>query len=188
MGKFTGEFREKPWLSDVAIDILDTLIEPNWRIIETGSGASTLWMAERAEVIITFEHKISWANAIQEESNKRNHLNHHSVNIILDPEYPKTGVSRGIQEISSRRDYDLALIDGRGRVKSCRTVAPFIRPGGWLVLDNANRPRYEGAIKMLVEKYGCQFFSIIGKIMPENKRGFTTFFRFPQARWSKTNA
>ena len=174
MGKFTGRFRARPWLPDKAISYLDLMIEPTWWIVETGAGASTFWMAERASRVITFEHNPAWAEAVAAEAAKRKISN---ITMIHDPEYPKDGLARSLQEIGINK-CDLALIDGRGRVKSIETIFPFIAIGGWIVLDNANRPRYEKAHRILAD---AEWRTTIaeGRIQPENKRGFTQFWQRP---------
>jgi hypothetical protein len=45
--------------------------------------------------------------------------------------------------------FDLVLVDGRARVAAVRHAMPKVRPGGLLVLDDAERPRYREAIVSL---------------------------------------
>ena len=173
MGKFTGEFRTAPWLPENAIALLDQLIQPNWNIIETGSGASTFWLAERAAAVVSFEHNPAWSGAVTLEASRRELGN---ITVLTDIDYPKTGLGEYLR--ITARAYDLALIDGRGRVRSINSVSAFIRPGGWIVLDNANRPRYEKAHQILAAE-GWKTTALQGLIMPEKKRGFTQFWRKP---------
>uniref|UniRef100_A0A6M3M457 Putative methyltransferase n=1 Tax=viral metagenome TaxID=1070528 RepID=A0A6M3M457_9ZZZZ len=180
MGKFTGEFRAAPWLPENAIALLDQLIQPEWSIIETGSGASTFWIAERARSIVSFEHNPAWGGAVTGEACRRGIRN---AVILTDEGYPRSGLT-GHLRARGIRGYDLALIDGRGRVRSVETAIPFIRPGGWIVLDNANRPRYGNAHLILADQ-GWKTTIIEGLIMPEKKRGFTQFWRKPSISASK---
>jgi len=187
MGKFTGEIRNRPWLPDVAVDLLKEMIKPKWQILETGAGASTIWMAKRATRILSFEHNEAWADGVNKKIEQERELNlanhqmgippHCGVKIIYDPGYPAEGLKEGI-ESAEIEEFDMALIDGRGRVKSIMTAIPFLKRGGWLVFDNANRPRYEKAVLYLA-RLGWPTFFILGKIMPENKRGYTQFWRKP---------
>jgi len=173
MGKFKGEFRAAPWLPENAIALLDRLIQPDWNIVETGSGASTFWLAERAARVVSFEHNPAWGGAVIGEACRRGIKN---TTILMDEGYPKSGLQPYLR--ITARAYDLALIDGRGRVRSINTVSAFIKPGGWIVLDNANRPRYEKAHQILAAE-GWKTTALQGLIMPEKKRGFTQFWRKP---------
>ena len=175
MGKFTGEFRAAPWLPENATGLLDQLIQPEWNIVETGAGASTFWLAARARIVTSFEHKPDWAEAVREELERRG-LDKVAI-IFHFTEYPRTGLDHSLRLVGIEK-YDLALIDGRGRVRSIESVMPFIKPGGWIVLDNANRPRYEKAHQVLAAE-GWKTCVIEGLIMPEKKRGFTQFWRKP---------
>ena len=180
MGKFTGTFRAAPWLPENAIALLDQLIQPDWNIVETGSGASTFWLAERAARVISFEHNPAWGQAVSDQAAEKK-LN--NITIFMDANYPKTGINKHLK-LFAGGEVDLALIDGRGRVRSINTVSAFIKPGGWIVLDNANRPRYEKAHQILAAE-GWKTTVLQGLIMPEKKRGFTQFWRKPPATAAK---
>src|SRR3990167_9685848 len=53
----------KPWLTDEAIQFLDKFLKEAPKIVlELGSGGSTVWFAERAYNLISFEHDIRWYN------------------------------------------------------------------------------------------------------------------------------
>ena len=180
MGKFKGEFRATPWLPENAIALLDRLIQPDWNIVETGAGASTFWLAERAARVISFEHNPAWGGAVAGQAELRE-LN--NITVFMDENYPKTGIREHL-ELFACGEIDLALIDGRGRVRSIESVIPFIKPGGWIVLDNATRPRYEKAHQILAAA-GWETTVIEGRIMPENKRGITQFWRKPSRPMAK---
>ena len=181
MGKFKGEFRTAPWLPENAIALLDRLIQPDWNIVETGSGASTFWLAERAAAVFSFEHNPAWATSVQNELIKRG-LEKKAF-IIFSEGYPKTGIAERLKELRAT-EIDLALIDGRGRVRSIESVIPFIKPGGWIVLDNATRPRY-GNAHLILANQGWKTTLIEGRIMPENKRGITQFWKKPSGPAAK---
>lgn len=169
MGVFSGEFRSEPWMGRDAVAFLERIILPEDHILETGAGASTLWFAERAASVLSFEHKPDWYSAILGEFLKREIAN---ATVVYDPEYPGRGIAR------ATGPFDLIVIDGRGRVKSIETSHGQLKPGGYLCLDNANRPRYERA-HTLLDGLGWEKWDIESKLIPENKRGFTTFWRKP---------
>jgi len=138
--------KNTPWLVPVAIDYLRLkmirIIElgGSLKVIETGSGGSTLFFAEFADQLLSFEHSRKWFNLVDKELEGYDRTR---IELRFDPDYP----AKGLRYIDS--DYDIALIDGRGRVKSIASVVSRIKDGGYLILDNAERPRYKIAVKAL---------------------------------------
>lgn len=169
MGKFNGMFRSEPWLGIDAIKKLEEIITPQSTVLETGAGSSTLWFAERVAYVLSYEHKIDWYQGVKNELDRRENTN---VILWYDKEYPRIGIR------STDNMFDLVLIDGRGRVKSILTAYENVKPGGWIVLDNANRPRYSYGVAHL-DALGWRRLDVQSLIMPERKRGFTSFWRRP---------
>ena len=170
MGKFQGVFRDRPWLGELAIARLDSILKPDSRVLECGAGASTLWMAPKVKGIISYEHNPGWSQAVELELEKRKIKN---VAVCFDPDYPKNGIK------PSRKLFDIVIIDGRGRVKGVETGFPLVKPGGFLILDNSNRARYQPANDLMaVLKWDCAI--IQSPILPKNSKGYTTFWRRPK--------
>lgn len=137
---------EKPWLVEGAIDFLGhlTFENPDMKVLETGAGGSTLWFSRRVSYVVSLEHSKKWFDKI---NFMLEHAKIGNVNLIHAPEYPNTGIHSPEKEI-----YDLILIDGRGRNKSIRTIHPALKPGGYLILDNSERPRYKSSLKFLTNR------------------------------------
>lgn len=114
----------RPWLAPAAVAYFERLLNPEWRVLEHGAGGSTLWLAERVSAVVTIEHDFNWRDRVRQ-------LAPANVAILAMP--PESGA------------YDLFFIDGERAMRGpCLTLAPsLVRPGGWIVLDNANRPEYE---------------------------------------------
>ena len=55
--KLTGRRPETPWLGYRAVKCLDELIEPDWRILEFGSGMSTSWFARRCASVLSRDRR-----------------------------------------------------------------------------------------------------------------------------------
>jgi tRNA A58 N-methylase Trm61 len=130
----------KPWLVPAAVQFLGTILRPDFVVFETGSGGSTLWLADRVSKVFSFEHDAEWFNEINKEIKKKNIQN---VVLTLAPDYPKHGFS--LKDMQ----FDFILVDGRGRVKTIKTIFSSLRSGGYLCLDNSERPRYQSAIDFL---------------------------------------
>jgi predicted O-methyltransferase YrrM len=170
MGKFNGTFRSVPWLGVDAIEKLRNILNITSHVLECGAGASTLWMASRVAKIVSFEHNPEWVQAVKKELKARNHTN---VEVVFDIDYPKTGIKNIVGL------FDVVIIDGRGRVKGIETGFPFVLPGGYLILDNSNRARYQPANDLMTAlKWECEI--IQSPILPKNQKGYTTFWRRPK--------
>jgi predicted O-methyltransferase YrrM len=131
-----------PWLSPDAVTFLASILEPDYSVIEHGSGGSTLWFAQRVKKVRAVENDPDWQGIVKSKA---------PANVSF------TG-RRG-------KDYDLLLIDGEP-VETRRkwlTDAPLIvRRGGWVVLDNANRPEYAA------EREGLRQFAELVKTVDGN--------------------
>lgn len=154
-----------PWIVPDAIPYLESLIsDVSSEIVETGSGGSTLWFAERCAKLISFEHNKRFYTVVKKEVALHSH-----VKVIYSPEYPKTGLPK----------FDfipgLVFIDGRGRVKSILSAWPQIAKGGYLVLDNANRPKYRAALKLLDKE--AKSIAIFRYNYKKNNQWTTAFYK-----------
>jgi len=132
-----------PWLVPGAVKFLEAILEKRHFVLETGSGNSTIWLAEKVSKVISFEHSKKWHNHLAA------YLGNHdigNVDLYLDPGYPEKGIPR-IGYL-----FDLILIDGRGRVKTFHSALPALKPGGYICIDNAERERYKPIFKALDSK------------------------------------
>jgi len=120
------EIEPYPWLGDLAVDFFEHILRPDFVVIEHGSGGSTLWLAERVKKVISIEDNPVWIKAISD-------LN--IPNVEISEHDPK------------RIKCDLLFIDGDrgGRIRWMNKAHEFVKPGGWVVLDNASQPEYKEA-------------------------------------------
>ena len=120
----SAEVKPIPWLHPDAVEYFDTILQPGWDVLEHGSGGSTLWLAERVRSVVSVEHTEEWRAKIRELA---------PANVTMLSDMP-AGIFK----------YDLMFIDGeRAKRGLCLDLAPsLVVPGGWVVLDNANRPEY----------------------------------------------
>ncbi len=116
-----------PWLHPEAVEYLEGLLTPEMRVLEHGAGGSTLWFAERVKEVVTLEHNPEWAEKMR----------------ALAPANVRV-IHTGTQEARVTCPFDLFLIDGaREQRGQMILLSPqLVKPGGWVVLDNANRPEY----------------------------------------------
>lgn len=121
-----------PWISYDAIGFLESRINKDWRILEFGSGASTLWLAARAREVVSIEHDERWFNRINGKIREARICN-------IDYRLRKNGHEEyaGLTDFADGA-FNLVMVDGIFRLSCVRTALSKIRKGGYLYLDNSD--------------------------------------------------
>lgn len=127
---------DTPWLPPDCIEWLSDLIHSGeiHKVLEFGCGGSTVWFAGLSCIVHTFDKDVAWGAAVM--------LAGCPVTIAKQP---YNAVLSRVPENWA----DLVLVDGRDRVKCVQSSEAMVRPGGWLLLDNAERDRYKPIFHML---------------------------------------
>jgi SAM-dependent methyltransferase len=136
-------------------------------LVEWGSGGSTRALLERVPSIeryLSIEHHGGWVeNVASHVDDPRLELHHVGPDIDMPADgAPREEIiawdKRCEDEASAMATYvgfprtldvipDLVLVDGRARVHCIREGFELLRPGGVLVLHDAQREAYHGALK-----------------------------------------
>ncbi|OGB83706.1 hypothetical protein A3F66_05315 [candidate division TM6 bacterium RIFCSPHIGHO2_12_FULL_32_22] len=126
------KLNSKPWLTEEAIQFLDKFLkEAPKTILELGSGSSTIWFAERADKLISFEHDVRWYNRVNSALPKN-----------IDYRLFKGSYFIEI-ELLPDNYFDLILVDGKDRLECIKNSITKIKSGGILMLDDAQREQYQ---------------------------------------------
>lgn len=156
-----------PWLVSGAVSRIEAFLRPEHRVFEWGGGRSTVFFARRAASVVTVEHARKWHRRLAariEELDLRNV----TLRFIEprepargDPPAPSPARPARWNDPEAREDkpefrayadavldypdgrFDLVLVDGRARVACARNALDKLAPGGLLVLDNAEWPKYQ---------------------------------------------
>jgi predicted O-methyltransferase YrrM len=151
------ELKPIPWLHPAMVSYLDNLIQPEWTVLEFGSGGSTLWLSERAHRVVSIEKNPQYYDALLPRTPA-------NVSLLKDP--PTFG------------KFDLLLIDGEPVIERAwylRRATTLVVPGGIVVLDNANRTEYEVDRKKM-QQTAKHFITFLVN-PPEHKYCVTEFYR-----------
>ena len=152
-----------PWWTYDAIDAVQEHLESlggDARVFEFGSGASTVWLARRSAVVYSVEHDDSFARVMQRVLAEADLAD--SVKLIVvrptksaDPqvrsgrpgedELDFAGYVNAVQQVGG--EFDVICVDGRARVACALAAVEHLAPGGILVWDDSQRPRYAGGIR-----------------------------------------
>lgn len=170
-----GEF---PIIPHSAGDWLELYLCPDMVAFEWGSGGSTLYLARRVKKLVSVEHSEKWYDVVLGALKSRGLKNcrylfipperlppeqHMSVKEATihagDPEsctsrvkgyinYSFEGYVRSIERYGDGV-FDFIFVDGRARASCISSAIPKLRPGRFLMLDNAARRIYQRAIKLM---------------------------------------
>lgn len=136
-----------PWIVPAATNRLESLISHEWKVLEFGSGSSTVWYASRAGHVTSIEDDERWFEKVNAMLLQRGLTN---VDVRL------SSLERFLDHLGSFADesLDLVVVDGNDgetmdRMRCLAAVRRKIRPGGYILLDDSDRAEYSGADALL---------------------------------------
>jgi predicted O-methyltransferase YrrM len=143
----TGKVPERPWIVPAAIGWLRRRIRSDWSILELGSGRSTVWFARRAGRVLSFEDNQYWAERTR---GRLRELGLDNADLQVGPVEELPDVVAALPETS----FDLVVVDflespAVTRVDALKPAMKRGKPGGYLLLDDSDRPGYAPAYDLL---------------------------------------
>jgi predicted O-methyltransferase YrrM len=146
-----------PWLPFALIEWLDAYLTPSMSVFEYGSGGTTIWFAPRVRQVVSVEHHPEWHQAVSAELQRRGVTNVvyqlHEGAISQAPvywdnwgDYNERDFTDYVRAIDGYPDhsFDLVLVDGRARKFCIEHAIRKVKPGGYLVVDNATSAQMAG--------------------------------------------
>jgi hypothetical protein len=167
---------ELPWITFDAIRFLEKHIPAAAVVFEYGGGGSTLFFLAGAEKVITVEHDTEWFNKLQSIIYNRMDKNkweahyikaengpppsggtdtgHPDDYVSADENYAGANFYNYVSVIDRYPDdyFDCILIDGRSRTSCLKHSFSKLKPGGLLILDNAERGYYTLAHHQILKR------------------------------------
>jgi hypothetical protein len=120
-----------PWYTYPAVEYLEQLDFSGCSVFEYGAGNSTLFWAARAGQVISVEDDEGWHRLM---------LSKVPANCRLIHQEDLARYVDAIEEFPA--GFDVIVVDGaaRGltRLKCARAAVPYLKPGGMIILDNAD--------------------------------------------------
>lgn len=140
--KLTGRRPVVPWLGYRAIKFLDRLIEPSSKILEFGSGMSTIWFARRCDFVVSLETDARWFVKVEGvlEREGVDNVDHRLCPVADDGGAPDYGAALSDH---AGTEFDLVLVDGYRRDAAMAVAIAMVRPDGSIFLDNTDLPNDE---------------------------------------------
>jgi SAM-dependent methyltransferase len=146
---------DRPHYTPGAIARLETVLDRASSVFEWGSGVSTVWYSRRVASITSIEHDVVWFEKVtgwlRGENAKGAALRH-----VPDESGWFLAYSRAILEFPDS-SFDLIAIDGRARVACAQHAVAKLKPGGILLLDDSQRPRYRSISRLFPSAHARVF-------------------------------
>lgn len=140
---FARRHPDAPWLVESAVVFLEAWLRPTDAGLEWGSGRSTAWFAARVGRLTSVESSREYHAKVSKMLAERGlarkvdyrHVPCEFGELDEPPTHPYAEAANEFADGS----LDFVLVDGMIRETCMRAALPKVRPGGLLVLDNANR-------------------------------------------------
>jgi hypothetical protein len=159
---------QQPWISFAGRDWFESVLRSDMKVFEYGSGGSTLYFAARVRELVSVEHDRKWYGDVKTCMAAAGFATGGLVLRTPEPmqqigdggDYapsrfgnPHTSLQKYVSAIDAYPDrtFDIVFIDGRCRTQCAAHALPKVRPGGYIVLDNSERPSYEAANRLLAK-------------------------------------
>ncbi|MGH2922702.1 MAG: class I SAM-dependent methyltransferase, partial [Solirubrobacterales bacterium] len=142
-----GIVPERPWIVPATIGWLRRRIRRRWRVLELGGGRSTVWFARRAGEVLAFEDDPFWVGWA------RDRIAADGLGGVEVRELPVERFVAELDRLPGER-FDLVVVDflespEADRNDAVRAARAKVRPGGYLLLDDSDRPAYARAYELL---------------------------------------
>ena len=127
-----------PWLPKPTLNWLNDFLTKPRIIFEYGSGNSTIYLDKKAS-LVSVEHDERWHKKI------KHNLKNTEYYLVHPKEYP------GFITKYPKNHFDLIIVDGLQREECIKFALPYLKKGGYLLLDDSQREKYN-KVKMKFEK------------------------------------
>lgn len=142
-----GGTPERPWIVPQAVGWLGRRIRRDWVVVELGSGRSTVWLGRRAGRVTAYEDNEFWLGRAREL------VAAGGLDNVALRHLPITAYASQLEALDDE-SLDLLVIDflespEADRVDAVRAGRSKVRRGGYLLLDDSDRPSYAAAYDLL---------------------------------------
>ena len=148
---------EQPWLPLEAIDFLYSRLDKDFIGFEFGSGSSTFWFSKFTKKIYSVDSSLEWHLSILEK------IKENSIDNIFsmvkecemlpiwdkDLEISEKHIEYSSSILDFEFNFDYILVDGVSRSFCIQNSIDKLNSGGYLIIDNAERPAYQESIQKI---------------------------------------
>ena len=128
-----GYRARRPWISYDAQALIGKFLSKDMRVLEYGSGLSTLWYSHLAGEVTSIEDDKQWHGQVADllRAESVGNVQYHFAQ----------GPDRYVQinPVEASEGFDLIMVDGRYRDLCVAEAISLVRPGGIIYLDNSDK-------------------------------------------------
>ncbi|NEP42454.1 MAG: sulfotransferase family 2 domain-containing protein [Okeania sp. SIO2H7] len=138
------KLRKRPGFTEGAIKFLKNFFKenPDAKVLEFGSGGSTMWLSKLAGKLVSVEDDVEWYSRVKKGLRRQGRENKVDLRLLAKPYYE-------VCKEFSKAEFDLVIVDGSDRFQCLKASVRVLKPGGILMLDDAERKVGKKAQKML---------------------------------------
>ncbi|MGB3239644.1 MAG: tetratricopeptide repeat protein [Geitlerinemataceae cyanobacterium] len=132
------DIAKKTQFTQQAIDFVENLLKqnPNAKVLEFGSGASTIWLSQHNKNIISIEHDLNWYESVKSVIDREQAESAIDLRLLPRPYHLATSEFEN-------ETFDLIIVDGRERVRCIEKAIRTLKKGGILILNDAQKDYYQ---------------------------------------------
>lgn len=133
----------EPWITPKSLEYIKSIIKPDWKVFEWGSGGSTAFWSRNCAKVISVEHNTEW---IVRTSDIMVRLNCPQNWVLLyvrgkgiDHNTAFVGYSEAVDDYPDEY-FDLVFVDGEASSRGwcLNNAMPKLKSGGIMLVDNSN--------------------------------------------------
>lgn len=147
---------ELPWLPYTAIKYLKFSLNQESRVLEFGSGMSTIWFSKNAKEVFSVEDNLIWYEKLANIIEKNGLTNVYYKYAEGEGEY-STFMSQ------DKEGFDLIVIDGSYRSKCLSHAIKLIKSCGIIYLDNSDKDSTHHGGDMRIAESQARSFALASK-------------------------
>jgi predicted O-methyltransferase YrrM len=149
--------RRLPWFSYSAIETLAQWLRPDMSVFEWGGGGSTLYFAGKGCRVTTVESHAGWAGKMRKGLEELGLADRVEIRDVAAETQNPQQIREYVETFADGGPWDVVVIDGLeerylSRMDCVRFVAAHpnrVARGGCVIIDDAWRPAYEEAPRIL---------------------------------------
>jgi 16S rRNA G966 N2-methylase RsmD len=134
--------RPVPFIVYEAINFMNDILKPGTKVLEFGSGNSTLWFLEKKCDVTSIEHDTLWYKTVNDYAQSA------SFNKQVMEQFSFKNTQKeatwALLDKTENESFDLILVDGsndfNNRNECIEKSISKLKKGGWMVLDNSDHP------------------------------------------------
>jgi predicted O-methyltransferase YrrM len=150
-----------PWYTLPALEWLKKQDVKEWRVFEYGAGYSTIWWRANADYVNSIDNDKTWATAMSTWWSG-GHLT------------PRKEAYIG----SIKGSFDCVVIDGDWRLECLEYSIPYLKPGGFMIIDNWGQDDFPPVAMERAEELLKGWTKVVHK-QPNHSRWATAIFQKP---------